>query len=186
MTISSKFKDLRKNIYFITNLVILSNLINYYLYSEELYNKEWLYGSFGILITYIFYLLFINDYVKVDDKNYLRKKMKMDAIRYFIIFTMSHLISNYIINGSFKLSGLWLIQTLITIFFYVIFDYTFSDFVLKLNNYKSLFLDIIKILSAEILAMLITFQVIDLVDMSQLIAYIVSYLVWALIIKKLI
>jgi hypothetical protein len=112
--------------------------------------------------------------------------MKMDAIRYFVIFTISHLLTNYLVHGSFKVSGLWLVQTIITIFFYVIFDYIFSDFVLKLNTYKSLFLDILKIFFAEILAMLITFQTIYLIDMSQLIAYIVSYLVWALIVKKLI
>ena len=186
MTTSSKFKDLKKNIFFITNLVIVSNLINYYLSGEKLYDKVWLYSSFGILINYGFYLLFINDYVKVDDKDYLRKRMKMDAIRYFVIFTISHLLTNYLVHGSFKASGLWLVQTIITVFFYVIFDYTFSDFVLKLNTYKSLFLDILKILFAEILAMMITFQTINLIDMSQLIAYIVSYLVWALIVKKLI
>jgi len=186
MTTSSKFKDLKKNLYFITNLVIVSNLINYYLYGEKLYDNEWLYSSFGILITYAFYLLFINDYIKVDDKDYLRKRMKIDAIRYFIIFTLSHLIINFMIRGSFTITSLWLIQTIITVFFYVNFDYIFSDFVLKLNTYKSLFLDILKILLAEILATIITFQTIDLIDMAQLISYITSYLVWALIIKKLI
>jgi hypothetical protein len=186
MTTSSKFKDLKKNIFFITNLVIVSNLINYYLSGEKLYDKEWLYSSFAILITYIIYILVVNDYVNIEDKDYLRKRMKMDAIRYFVIFTISHLLTNYLVHGSFKASGLWLVQTIITVFFYVIFDYIFSDFVLKLNTYKSLFLDILKIFFAEILAMMITFQTIDLIDMSQLIAYIVSYLVWALIVKKLI
>jgi hypothetical protein len=88
--------------------------------------------------------------------------------------------------GSFKITFLWFIQTLITIFFYVVFDYIFSDFVLKLNNYKILLIDVSKILLAEILAMMITFQTLELSDLSQLIAYIVSYIVWALIIKKLI
>ena len=186
MTTSSKFKDLKKNIFFITNLVIVSNLINYYLSGEKLYDKEWLYSSFAILLTYIIYIFVVNDYVKVDDKDYLRKRMKMDAIRYFVIFTISHLLTNYLVHGSFKASGLWLVQTIITVCFYVFFDYIFSDFVLKLNTYKSLFLDILKILLAEILATIITFQTIDLIDMAQLISYITSYLVWALIIKKLI
>ena len=186
MNIALKFKELKKNILFVTNLVILSNLINYYLDGEELYNKQWLYSSLGILITYTFYLLFINDFIKVEDKDYLRKRMKLDAIRYFIIFSLSHLIRNYMLYGSFKITFLWFIQTLITIFFYVMFDYIFSDYVLKLNNYKILLIDVSKILLAEILAMMITFQTLELSDLSQLIAYIVSYIVWALIIKKLI
>ena len=185
MLLTSKFKDLKKNIFFVTNLVIVSNLINYLLSGEELYNREWLYSSFGILITYIFYLFFISDFIKIEDKNYLRKRMKLDAIRYFFIFTLSHFISNYMIHGSIEITMLWSIQTVITVFLYVIFDYIFSDFVLNLNNYKILYIDIVKILFAEILAILVTFQNLELIDLSQLIAYVVSYIVWSLVVKKL-
>jgi hypothetical protein len=89
-------------------------------------------------------------------------------------------------DGSIELSILWFVQTVITVFLYVIFDYIFSDFVLNLNNYKILYIDIVKILFAEILAILVTFQSLELIDLSQLIAYVVSYIVWSLVVKKII
>jgi hypothetical protein len=133
MLTSSKFKTLKNNIFFVTNLVIISSLINYILVGEKLFDKKWLYSSLGILISYIFYVFFIDDLIKFDDKEYTIKKMKSDAYRLFIVFTISHLINNFLIEGSLTISFLWIIQTLVTVFFYVYLDYISCDFVLILN-----------------------------------------------------
>jgi hypothetical protein len=186
MLLTSKFKSLKGNILFVVNLVIVSSLINYILVGQKLFDKAWLYSSFGILISYIFYIFLIEDLIKFDDKDYNIKKMKSDAFRLFVVFTLSHLLNNIFTDGSLNISLLWILQTCITIFFYVYLDYISCDFVLKLNNYENLFVDIIKIFTAEILATLITFQHLNLIDLSDLIAYIISYITWTLIIKKLI
>jgi hypothetical protein len=112
--------------------------------------------------------------------------MKIDAYRLFAVFTLSHLINNFFTDGSLSISILWIIQTSITIFLYVYLDYITCDITLNLNNYENLFVDIVKIFSAEILAMLITFQQLNLIEISDVIAYSVSYITWSLITKKLI
>lgn len=186
MLLASKFKSLKNNILFICNLMIISSFINYILVGETLYDKKWLYSSFGILISYIFYVFFIEDLVKFNDLDYNIKKMKSDSYRLFAIFTLSHLINNLITEGSITISLLWLVQTSITIFLYVYLDYISCDFILKLNNFEMLFMDLIKIFSAEIIATLITFQQLNLIDLSDLIAYSISYIIWSLVIKKLV
>jgi len=186
MLLSSKFKSLKGNIIFVTNLVIVSSIINHILVGEKLFDKKWLYSSLGILISYIFYVFLIEDLIKFNDDDYPIKKMKSDAYRLFAVFTLSHLINNLFLEGSLTISILWLLQTSVTIFFYVYLDYISCDFVLKLNNYKVLIIDLIKIFTAELLATIITFQHFNLVELSDLIAYSVSYITWSLIIKKII
>lgn len=182
----SKYNSLKSNILFVTNLMIISSLVNHFLVDEKLYDKNWLYSSFGILISYFIYILFIEELVNIKDEDYPIKRMKKDAYRLFVVFTISHLIRNYLIDNSITISILWLVQTSVTIFFYVYLDYISCDFVLKLNNYQNLFLDIIKIFTAEILATLITFQHLELIDISDLIGYSISYITWTLFIKHFI
>jgi hypothetical protein len=186
MLSSSKIKSFKSSVFFAANLVIISTIVNYILVSQEVFNKKGLYNAISILISYILYVFIFQDLIKINDVDYPIKKMKEDAFRLFFIFTISHLINNLLSEGSLNISILWLIQTSVTIFFYVYFDYLSCDLVLKLNNYQNLFLDIIKIFAAEILATLITFQQLNLVDMADLIAYSISYITWTLIIKKLI
>jgi hypothetical protein len=186
MLSSSKIKSFKSSVFFAANLVIISAIVNYILVGQEVYNKNGLYNAISILISYILYVFIFQDLIKINDVDYPIKKMKEDAFRLFFIFTISHLINNLLSEGSLNISILWIIQTSVTIFFYVYFDYLSCDLVLKLNNYQNLFLDIIKIFAAEILATLITFQQLNLVDMADLIAYSISYITWTLIIKKLI
>lgn len=186
MLSSSKIKSFKSSVFFAANLVIISALVNYILVGQEVFNNDGLYNAMGILISYMLYVFIFQDLIKINDVDYPIKKMKEDAFRLFFIFTISHLIHNLLSEGSLNISILWLIQTSVTIFFYVYFDYISCDLVLKLNNYQNLFLDIIKIFAAEILATLITFQQLNLVDMADLIAYSISYITWTLVIKKLI
>ena len=186
MLSSSKIKSFKSSVFFAANLLIISALVNYILIGQEVFKKDGLYNAMGILISYMLYVFIFQDLIKINDVDYPIKKMKEDAFRLFFIFTISHLIHNLLSEGSLNISILWLIQTSVTIFFYVYFDYISCNLVLKLNNYQNLFLDIIKIFAAEILATLITFQQLNLVDMADLIAYSISYITWTLVIKKLI
>jgi hypothetical protein len=186
MLSSSKIKSFKSSVFFAANLVIISAIVNYILVGQEVFNKNGFYNAISILISYVLYVFIFQDLFKINDFDYPIKKMKEDAFRLFFIFTVSHLINNLLSEGSLNITILWIIQTSVTIFFYVYFDYLSCDLVLKLNNYQNLFLDIIKIFAAEILATLITFQQLNLVDMADLIAYSISYITWTLIIKKLI
>jgi hypothetical protein len=67
---------------------------------------------------------------------------------------------------------------------YISFDYFLCDY--STNEISLIFLNVVKIFIAEILGLLIIFQKINLVDISDLLAYIIAYLVWYLIIKKFI
>ena len=184
MISSNKFKVIKNHILFLTNLVIIINLVNYYLVDEELFDKSWLYSSYGIILAYIIYLLLDNTEVNINDKDYLIKKSKYDAIRYFILFTLSHIIINFFKDGNVKISFLWFFEIILTITMYISFDYFLCDY--STNEISLIFLNVVKIFIAEILGLLIIFQKINLVDISDLLAYIIAYLVWYLIIKKFI
>jgi len=184
MISSNKFKIIKNHILFLTNLVIIINIVNYYLVEEELFDKNWLNSSYGIILAYIIYLVFDNTEVNVNDKDYLIKKSKHDAFRYFILFTLSHIIINFFKDGNIKISLLWFFEIILTITMYISFDYFLCDY--STNEISLIFLNVFKILVAEVIALLIIFQKVNLVDLSDLLAYVIAYLVWYLIIKKFI
>ena len=86
MLTSSKIENIKNNIFFVSNLMIMSNIINHYLVGSELFNQKWLYTGFGILITYICYSLIASEYISVNDEDYKIKKGKEEAIKYLILY----------------------------------------------------------------------------------------------------
>jgi len=184
MIANDKLKKLKNHFIFIANLMIVSNFINYFLVNETLFDHNWLLSSFGLIITYIIFTLCEIKPANVNDKNYLIEKSKKDALKYFILFTLSHLLINLLKNKGIKISLLWFMQILLTIGAYVFFEYIFCDITAEINEINLVFLNLSKILLSEILGIIIIFGGIDLIESSDLIAYSVSYLVWSLIIKK--
>jgi len=166
--------------------MVISNLINNYLVDSKLFDNKWLITSFGILIAYLLYSLISTDYISVDDKDYKSKKTKEDAIKYLIIYTLSHSVTGYMHDGFVELSYNWFIRTLATVGGFVTFDYICSDVILQLNSYQILFLDLFKIVIAELFGGYVVSEIFNIFDIADLIAYSFSYAFWSLFIKKII
>jgi len=166
--------------------MVISNLINNYLVDSKLFDNKWLLTSFGILIAYLLYSLISTDYISVDDKDYKSKKTKEDAIKYLIIYTLSHSVTGYMHDGFVELSYNWFIRTLATVGGFVTFDYICSDMILQLNSYQILFLDLFKIVIAELFGGYVVSEIFNTFDIADLIAYSFSYAFWSLFIKKII
>ena len=180
MISSLKLENFKSNIYFVANIMIVSNLINYSLIGTSLFDNKWLYSSFGILIAYIFYSFISDNLISFNDEAYAYKKSKNDAIRYIVIYTLAHFLVSFLDKGFVELTFEWAIRTFITIGGYIYFDYIFSDLFLKLNHYEILFFDLIKIVIAEIFGLYIVYQEFYIVEIVDLIAYAFSYIVWNL------
>ena len=158
MISSLKLENVKNNIYFVANIMILSNVVNYSLLGTSLFDNKWLYSSFGILIAYIFYSFISDNLISFNDDDYIYKKSKNDAIRYIVIYTLGHFLVSFLDKGFVELTLTWAIRTFITIGGYIYFDYIFSDLFLKLNHYEILFFDLIKIIIAEIIGLYIVYQ----------------------------
>jgi hypothetical protein len=185
MLSSLKIDNIKGNIYFVGVIMIISNLINFYLVGTKLFDNKWLLTSFGILVAYIIFSLISGDYISVEDKDYKSRKTKEDAIKYLIIYTLSHSVTGYMNDGFVELSFNWFIRTLATVGGFVSFDYICSDLILNLNSYQILFMDLFKILIAEFFGGLVVSELFDLIDIADLIAYSFSYAFWSLFVKKI-
>ena len=182
MISSVKLENVKTNLFFVANLMIFSNIINYYLVGGELFNVKWLYSSFAIAFSYIIYSLVAESYVVIKDNDYRIKKSKEDVIRYMTIYTIYQAIQEGILELSFS----WASRTLITVLGYVGFDYFFSDVLLNLNNAHLLGMDLVKIIIAEMIGLFIIYEEYTFIKGADLISYLFSYIIWSLFTKKLI
>ena len=71
MISSLKLENVKNNIYFVANIMILSNVVNYSLLGTSLFDNKWLYSSFGILIAYIFYSFISDNLISFNDDDYI-------------------------------------------------------------------------------------------------------------------
>ena len=99
MISSLKLENVKNNIYFVANIMILSNVVNYSLLGTSLFDNKWLYSSFGILIAYIFYSFISDNLISFNDDDYIYKKSKNDAIRYIVIYTLAHFLVSFLDKG---------------------------------------------------------------------------------------
>jgi len=182
MISSVKLENIKNNLFFVTNLMIFSNLINYYLIGGELFTVKWLYSSFAIAFSYIIYSLVGENYVDIKENDFRIKKSKEDMIRYMTIYTIYQAIEAGILELSFS----WVSKTLVTVISYVGFDYFFSDILLSLSTHNILALDLVKIIAAEILGLFIIYEEFSFIKGADLISYLFSYIIWSLFTKKLI
>jgi len=182
MISSVKLENIKNNLFFVTNLMIFSNLINYYLIGGDLFSTKWLYSSFAIGFSYFIYSLVGENYVNIKDNDYRIKRSKEDIIRYISIYTIYQAIE----TGILELSLSWASRTFITIIGYVGFDYLFSDILLNLNTHNILALDLVKIISAEVLGLFIIYEDFSFIKGAELISYLFSYIIWSLFTKKII
>ena len=182
MISSLKLENAKSNLFFVANLMIFSNLINYYLVGGELFTVKWLYSSFAIAFSYIIYSLVGENYVNIKENDYRIKKSKEDMIRYMSIYTLYQAIQEGILELSFS----WATKTMITVVGYVGFDYLFSDILLNLSTPYMLSMDLIKIIAAETIGLFIIYEEFNFIKGADLVSYVFSYIIWSLFTKKLI
>jgi hypothetical protein len=181
-----KLESLKNNLFFAANLMVFSNIISYYLVGSELFSQRWLISSFILIFSYSVYTLFSDVFITIKEENIKLRRTKNDAIRYLTIYTIYQLFVVFIEKGIFELSLSWIMKTFIIVGSYLSFDFIFSDFMFNLNNNHILFIDLIKIVSAEIIGAFIISQELTLIDSSELIAYLFSYSTWNLFTKNFI
>ena len=63
MLSTSKIINAKYRFLFITNIVIISEFINHYLKGTNLFSDSWLCYAIAILISYIFYMLILEDFI---------------------------------------------------------------------------------------------------------------------------
>jgi hypothetical protein len=183
---TEKLENLKNNLFFATNLMVFSNIVNYYLIDSELFSNKWLYSSFVLIFSYGIYTLFSDVFIKIEEDNIKLRRTKEDALRYLTIYTIYQLFIVYVEQGIIELSMTWAMKTILIIGSYVSFDYIFTDFLFNLNNHHILFIDLIKIGAAEVIGAFVISQEMSLMESSDLIAYLFSYLIWNLFTKNLI
>jgi len=186
MVKTEKLENLKNNLFFAANLMVFSNLITYYLVGSELFSQKWLISSFILVFSYGVYTLFSDVFINIKEDNVKLRRTKQDAIRYLTIYTIYQLFVVFIEKGIFELSLSWIMKTFIIIGSYVSFDFIFSDFMFNLNNNHILFIDLIKIGLAEFIGAFVISQEMTLIESSELIAYLFSYVTWNLFTKNFI
>lgn len=185
MISSFKILNVRTRFLFIANVVIISELVNNYLRSNELFSSTWLYSAFSFLIAYIFYIVLIEDINLVDSKNYKYKPLANDFMRFSTLFLISKIIGNYIEYGSISLSVDWFAKTLLVIAAYILSDFIFMDNLIKLTNNQMLLYDVSKMFLADIIVLYYIFGDYSENDFIDNISFLYGYISWELITKKL-
>lgn len=169
---------------FIANIVILSEIIEYYLKEKDPFTKEWLYSSLSLLVAYIFFILISDNISLVDKNNYSVKKHERNFIRQTILFIISHAIKNYLDHGMIFFDSLYLIKMIISIIFYIYPDYILQDKLLPLNSHQYLVYDVSKMFIADYVVSLMVYNVYNLSDFYESFSFSASYILWETFTKK--
>jgi hypothetical protein len=170
---------------FIANIVILSEIIEYYLKEKDPFTKEWLYSSLSILVAYIFFILLSDNISLVDKNNYSVKKHERNVIRQSILFIVSHVIKNYLDHGMLYFDLSYLLKMVITISFYVFPDYILQDKLLSLSSHPYLIYDVSKMFIADYVVSLMIYNTYTLQDFYESFSFSASYILWETLTKHL-
>ena len=171
---------------FITHIVIFSELIEYYLKDKDIFTQSWLYSSFSFLLAYIIFIIFSNNINNFNKNNYSIISHENNFLKFTILFIASHIIKNYLENGIITINYLYLMRIIIIIIGYVLPDYIFQEKLLKLNKHQYLIYDIIKMFITDCISALLVFNVLTINDFYESFSFLSSYVIWEIIISKLI
>ena len=184
-----QISNTKYRLFFIINIVILSELISNYLKSTELFSDSWLYSAFGFLLSYIFYMIFLEKYI-ISKFTYTTRfnQPTIDLLRLTSLTIISKIIANYIEhkNGIFNISLLWIYKTLLIIVTYFITDITLSDILIKFNSYQLLFYYICKIFFSNYIIILLLYNQFTINDFIDQFSFLISYIFFEIITKKFI
>ena len=171
---------------FVTNIVIFSELINHYLKGSEIFSDSWLCSAFGFLLAYIFYMLFLEDFILKITYTPKFNQQVINLLRLTALFFISKLITNYIGNGTIKIDSMWIIKTLMITGSYFLSDISFIEYLIKFNNHQLLFYNILQRFFAEYLIILFLYNQYTITDFINSISFLISYIIFEIITKKFI
>ena len=171
---------------FVTHIVITSEIIDYYLRDKELFTKPWLYSAFSFLIAYVIFTILADDFSVFKKNNHSVKRHERNFFRYAVLFSVSHIIRNYLEHGFVGFQSNYLLKIILMIIGYVIPDYILQDFLLKLNNHQLLIYDITKMFLADYVGILLVEKVFTLNDFYESFSFLSSYILWETFTKKFI
>ena len=186
MLTTLKISIAKYRFFFLLNIVIISELISHYLKDNELFSNKWLLSAFGFLLAYIFFMIFIENYIIQFSYNSMIKEPLLNLLRLTSLIFISKLITNLIENKIININLLWIYKTIMIIIIYFISDIIFADFLIKFNNYQLLFYYICKVLLTNYLVILFLYNQITISDLIDQIPFLISYIFFEIIIKKFI
>ena len=111
MILPLKITNMKKNLIFIINIVIVAELVDNYLKGTTIFSDRWLYSAFAFTIALCFYDFFVKDIDIVKEKTIKFKKTYIDFVRYAVLFFVSHILTNYFEYGTITFTYKWLSKT---------------------------------------------------------------------------
>jgi hypothetical protein len=186
MLTTSKISTAKYRFFFVTNLVIISELISHYLKGHELFSDSWLYSAFSFLFAYIFYMIFLEDFIIKFTYTPRINQPTIDLLRLTSLFVVSKIFTNYLESGIVNINSKWIIKTLMITGSYFITDITLSDYLIKFNNHQLLFYNITKMFLSEYLIVLFLYNQFTITDFIDNISFLISYIFFETITKKFI
>ena len=186
MLTTSKISTAKYRFFFVSNLVIVSELISHYLKGNELFSDSWLYSAFAFLLAYIFYMLFLEDFVMKFTYTPRLNQPTVDLLRLTSLFVVSKFFTSYLESGIVNINSMWLVKTLMITGSYFITDIALSDYLIKFNNHHLLFYNIIKMFLTEYAIVLFLYNQFTITDFIDNISFLISYIFFEIIIRKFI
>ena len=186
MLSTSKIATAKYRFLFITNMVIVSEFVNYYLKSGNLFSDSWLCSSLAFLLAYIFYMLIFEDFILKFIYIPKINQQVVNLLRLNLLFFMSKIITDYLENGLVGINSEWIIKTSIITLSYFVSDIALIDYLIKFNNHQLLFYNIIQKFLAEYLIILFLYNQYTITDFVDSISFLISYVVFETITKKFI
>jgi len=175
-----KISDMKKNLIFIINIVIVAELVDNYLKDTEIFSDTWLYSAFGFLIALCFYDFFIKDISTNKEINQKYKKTYNDFIRYAILFFLSHILTNYFEYGIITFTYKWLLKISLIIGCYLLSDIIFMDYIMTLNNYQELLYELIKMFLSDYFIVLLLYNDFTKINLIDNVSFLFAYITWNL------
>lgn len=186
MLSTSKIINAKYRFLFITNIVIISEFINHYLKGTNLFSDSWLCYAIAILISYIFYMLILEDFILKFTYAPKINHQVVNLLKLTSLFFISKIITNYLENGLVSINSDWIIKTVMITTSYFIVDITLIDYLINFNNHQLLFYNIIQKFLAEYLIILFLYNEYTVTDFINSISFLVSYILFETITKKFI
>jgi len=180
MILPLKITDIKKNLIFVINIVIVAELVDNYLKGTTIFSDRWLYSAFGFAIALCFYDFFVKDIDIIKEKTIKFKKTYIDFVRYAVLFFVSHILTNYFEYGTITFTYKWLSKTTLIIASYLLSDIIFMDYIMTLNNYQELLYEIIKMFLSDYFVILLLYNDFTNIDLIDNVSFLFAYLTWHL------
>lgn len=170
---------------FVTHIVITSEIIDYYLRGKDIFTETWLYSAFSFLIAYVIFTILSDNVQLVNKNNHSVKKHERNFLRYAILFSVSHLIRNYLEQGTIIFNSTYLIKIILMIIGYVVPDYILQDLTLKFTSHQFLLYDVTKMFLTDFIVVHLISKIYTLNDFYESFSFLSSYILWETLSKKI-